>query len=106
MMTNRKTDIVSNDSAGSGDQHHQGEMELTRRSEVPGDQKNCFTRYRQTRILKHHTKEHGPVAISEHVLLDQLKRVMQEIHCEQLYRIRAVQSNQKQVGDQEQGNPC
>src|SRR5437773_2674695 len=81
-MTNRKTYVVAYDSAGRGGRHHANQVELIRMSggKISTDEQNCFSRHRQPRVFQHHSKEHGPVTIGEHVLLDELQRVMDEIH--------------------------
>src|SRR5947208_11428153 len=82
MTTVRKADVIANDSTGRRSYHYSYDIELIRStgSEISGDQKNRFTRHRHAGVFQHHAKEHRPVAVSEHVLLDQLKRVVQEIH--------------------------
>src|SRR5205085_9048819 len=62
--------------------HHSYDIELIRSTsgEISGDQKNRVTWHRHAGVFQHYAEEHCPVAISEHVLLDQLKRVVQEIH--------------------------
>src|SRR6266480_5299871 len=82
MMTDSKADVVADDRTGRRSYHYSYDIELIRStgSEISGDQKNRFTRHRHAGVFQHYAEEHCPVAISEHVLLDQLKRVVQEIH--------------------------
>src|SRR6185295_19092820 len=81
-MTNRKTYVVTDDRAGRSGCHHANQVELIRmsRGEISTDEQNCFARHRQPRVFQHHSKEHGPVTVGEHVLLDELQRVMDKIH--------------------------
>src|SRR3989475_13125936 len=82
MMTDGETDVVADDRTGRRSYHYSYDIELIRSTsgEISGDQKNRFTRHRHAGVFQHHAEEHRPVAISEHVLLDQLERVVQEIH--------------------------
>ena len=80
MMADGKADVVTDHGAGGGDEHYQGDVEVAGRSEVSGDQQNCFAGHWKSGVLEHHAEEDGPVTVSEHVLLDQLERIVQEIH--------------------------
>src|ERR1041384_6001639 len=81
-MTNRKTYVVTDDCAGRRGHHHANQIELIRMSggEISTDEQTCFARHGQSGVFQHHSKEHGPVTVGEHVLLDELERVMDEIH--------------------------
>jgi len=73
MMTDRKADVVASDRARSRNQHHQWNSENTSRGKVSGHQENGFAGNGQSRILEHDAEKNGPIAIREHVLLDQLQ---------------------------------
>src|SRR5207302_10127889 len=79
---NSKADVIANASTGRRSYHYSYNVELIRSTgrKISGDQKNRFTRHRYAGVFQHHAEEHRPVAISKHVLLDQLERVVQEIH--------------------------
>ena len=73
VMADSKADVVANDGARGRNQHHQGDSENTSRCEVSGNQKNRLAGNGQSRILEHDTKKDCPIAVGEHVLLDQLQ---------------------------------
>src|SRR5438067_9083629 len=58
VMTNRKTYVVTNDSASSGRRHNANQVELIRMSggEISTDEQNCFAGHRQPRVFQHHSK--------------------------------------------------
>src|SRR5947199_7466002 len=80
VMADGETDVVADNGTAGCDNHDERDIEFTSRSEIAGDQKNGFTGHRHAGILEHHPEEHRPVPVDEHVVLDQLKRVVQEIH--------------------------
>src|SRR5258705_1699984 len=90
VMTDGETDVVADNRAAGRDNHYQRNIEFPRRSEIAGDQQNGFARHRHAGILEHHAKENGPVPIDQHVMLDQLQRVVKKIHVRKLYLINTM----------------
>ena len=80
MMANRKSDVIADNCAGRGNPHNKGESEDSGRAEVAGDQQDRFARHQQPGVFEHHAKKNDPVTVFEHVMLDQLKQIGEEIH--------------------------
>src|SRR5712691_801997 len=80
VMADGETNVVTDNCTAGCDHHYERNVEFTSRSEIAGDQEDGFTGHWHAGILEHHAEEHRPVPVDEHVVLDELKRVVQEIH--------------------------
>src|SRR4051812_17886660 len=79
-MTYGESDIVANDGSGRRGHHYKRQMQMTLSVVIASDKKNGFARYRQSGVLEHHAKKHGPVAVYQHVILDKFERVVNKVH--------------------------
>ena len=79
-MADSEADVVADYGASRRDKHYEQQVKFTRGGKVTGNQENRFAGHRHACILKHYPEENGPIAINEHVVLNQLQRVVQEFH--------------------------